>query len=585
MRTSYGKLAVLALVAIAAFMLFMPMRSGTEDRLYATPQTVHLHRGDTYAIPVRLEAARQQVVTYSSVNEGVARVNKRGVITAVSAGSTDIHMLAEEGARGVVHVEVVGSPVTSLALSADVLNMEKGQVSGLKVVFNDTADEKLVEWLSADEKVAVVDAMGRVTAVGGGKTRVIASTPGGMTASAEVNVHVDGTALHITPDNLTLGVGSTIQMGTYYFPDDTTDEIVRWGSDNPAVATVADDGTLHAEGEGTAVISAFSAAGLGGSTIVKVESSASQFIVSPAAATIERGDVLTLIPGFMTIDGRAEDSSAGHYIQWTSSDPEVASVENGRVVALKSGTTRITAAADGMTAECNLRVQVLVHEVRFTARELYLIREQTGNPIQLNASVSPEDADNARLTYTTDNDLVATVSPDGLVTLTGGYGTAVITATAEGGAQARFTINVVTELPADLLPQSTELPADLLPQSTELPAVTPVPDGFEVPVDEINDMPVDETLVPTLGPTPIPTPTPIAASGVHIDPDVSFEDIKNETDPNLDIFGDRIQTPTPVPTAVPDRYDDEDDYGDGDDDEFPFSSSMKDTDEDFDPDY
>ena len=577
MRTVYGKLAVLTLVIITAFMLFMPMRSGHEDRLYAVPQRVNLHRGDTYAINVQLESSHPQSVSFSSVNEGVARVNKRGVITAVSAGSTDIHMISEDGARALLHVSVVGSPVTSLSLSADVLNMEKGQVSGLAVMFNDGADEKLVEWLSADESVAVVDTVGRVTAVGGGKTRVIATTPGGMTASAEVNVHVDGTALHVTPDNLTLGVGSTILMGTYYFPDDTTDEVVRWSSDNPYVASVSDDGTLKALSEGTAVISAFSAAGLGGSTMLTVEKSASQFVVTPAAATIERGDTLTLVPSFMTQDGRSEDGSAGHYIQWVSSNPDVASVEDGRVTALKSGTTRITASADGMSAECNLRVQVLVHEVSFTAKELYLLREQTANPIQLQATISPEDADNPRLTYTTDNDLVATVSGDGLVTLTGGYGTVVITATAEGGARAKFTIHVVTELPEGLIPKATRLPSA---------TATPVPAGYEVPDDEINDMPVDVTLEPTASPTPLPAVTPLPGLGA-VDTDVSFEDIEKANDPRFDIFGDGLKTATPQPTPFVSELDDDeiydgaDDYaGEEDPDALPFTGNMKDTDED-----
>lgn len=51
------------------------------------------------------------------------------------------------------------------------------------------------------------------------------------------------------------------------------------------------------------------------------------------------------------------------------------------------------------------------------------------------------------MTFSSDNTLVANVSREGLVTLTGGYGTAVITATADSGAQATFTVHVVVELP------------------------------------------------------------------------------------------------------------------------------------------
>lgn len=542
MRTPYGKLAVLTLVLIAAFMLFMPMRSGIEDRLYASPQTVNLRRGDTYAIQVRLESTRQQVVKYTSVDESVARVNKRGVITAVSAGTTDIHMMAENGARGLVHVKVVGSPVTSLALNADSLYMEKGQVSGLSVVFNDSADEKLVEWTSEDESVATVDALGRVTAVGGGKTRVTATTPGGKSASADVSVHVDGTAMRITPEELRVGIGAAVRMGASYFPEDTTDEVVRWSSNNPAVATIGNDGILHAMAEGTAVISGFSQAGLGGSTVITVERPAAQFAISPTAAIIERGDVLNLTAALVGADGLPEEDTSGHYIQWTSSNPKVASVVDGVVTGLSSGTVRITASADGMSAECNLRVQVLAHEVSFNAKEIYLLREQTASSIQLVANISPADPDNPKLTYTTDNDLVANVDQNGLITLTGGYGTAIITATADGGAKATFTVNVVVELPGDL---------------NGAVVVTPAPEVYAVPEDEALNVPVDETLAPrATANVPVATPTPrVLPEANYDDSDASYNDVQGAV-ANVDIFGDKVKaTATPDPDAAADSGD------------------------------
>ena len=43
--------------------------------------------------------------------------------------------------------------------------------------------------------------------------------------------------------------------------------------------------------------------------------------------------------------------------------------------------------------------------------------------------------------------LIATVSDTGLVRMTGGYGTAVITARAVSGAEAEFVIHVVDQLP------------------------------------------------------------------------------------------------------------------------------------------
>ena len=487
MRTPYGKLAWLTLVIIAAFLLFMPMRTGVEDHLYADPQSVSLHRGDTYAIQYRLEARSPQSVSFTSTNENVAKVNSRGVITAVSAGSASIRMLSESGARCQLRVEVVGNPVTTLTLSAEQLNMEKGQVTGLRAIFNEGADAKLVEWLSADERVAQVDAIGRVTATGGGSTRIIATTPSGLTASAEVNVHVPATALHINPDGLTLGVGADLLLGVTCFPDDATDEVVRWTSSDPSVIEMGNDGVLHAVGEGYAIVSAFTSSGLGGSAMINVERSASTFELAPAAATIERDSVITLNTVFKDASGREEDYSSGHFIQWASTNPQVATVDNGVVRALSSGTARIVATEDGKSAECNLRVQVLVHEVSFSANSIYLLREQTNTPIQLTASVYPADADNKELTFASSNDLVATVSQTGLVTPTGGYGTAFITATAEGGAQDEFVVNVVAELPDDIT-LSGGASGDAPDESIEPESAIPTPQAeSDIPQEDIDD--------------------------------------------------------------------------------------------------
>ena len=180
-----------------------------------------------------------------------------------------------------------------------------------------------------------------------------------------------------------------------------------------------------------------------------MEKAADEFEVSPAAATIERGNTITLEARFLNAQGQVDEQSSAHYVTWSTSDPDVATVENGEVTALKSGTATITAAADGKTAACSLRVQVLVHEVRLNMDEIYLLREQTVDPIQLKARIFPADPDDPTIVFSTNNDLVATVDENGLVTPVGGYGTAIITARAASGAEARFALNVVTKLPGD----------------------------------------------------------------------------------------------------------------------------------------
>ena len=450
MKTALGKLTKLIAALIIGTLLFAPMRFGSEDYLYAHPRSVRMNPGDSYPLSYRLEADAPQKVSYSTTNDAVATVSEAGVVTGVAPGSAQIRLDAENGARATVQIQVAGLKANTLALNTDSITLEKGQITGLRAIFNDKADNTLVRWHSDDESIARVDAIGRVSGMGGGDTRITVTSKDGLTASADVHVHVAGNAMRITPESVTVGTGTYLRLGTRYIPSDTTDQVTHWTSSNENVLRVQSDGTLFAAAEGQSILAVFSRDGLSASTIVTVDTPAADFEISPAAATVDRGNQLTLEPRFFDADGNVDEDSSSHYITWTSSDPSVATVQDGVVTAVASGTARISASADGRIASCSLKVQTLVEEIKLNLTQMYVLREQTVIPIQLEAELVPADANNTRLEWSADNDLVATVNQRGLVTLTGGYGTATIVAKNESGAQAQFVVNVVAELPDGL---------------------------------------------------------------------------------------------------------------------------------------
>ncbi|MBR1559467.1 MAG: Ig-like domain-containing protein [Clostridia bacterium] len=458
MRTIYGKLTALILAVTLGLLLFLPMRFGQEDHLYAYPHSLRLNRGDTYALSYTLDSDHAQAITYASTDERVATVNAQGQVKAVNPGTADIHIDAEGGAKTSVRVKVDGTPTTSITLNTDAITLEKGQVTGLSASFNEGADDTRMEWRSDDPEIANVDAAGRVTAVKGGRTQVYAATPNGLKAAADVFVHVSGYAMRMTPEDLTVGTGANLQMSTSYYPDDTTDVADRWVSSDERLLRVDADGVIHAVGVGKPVLTVYSKEGLSTSAIINVEPSAETFDLAPSAATLERGETLDMQTRFLDAEGNVFTPSERHYITWESSDPSVATVDQkGHVRALKSGNTVISSTVDGKTATCDLRVQVLVHEVTLNENEIYMLREATETTtIPLVATIRPSDPDDPTITYTTNNDLVAKVDQDGLVTMTGGYGTAVITARAASGAEARFTVSVVVKLP-ELDPETGEI--------------------------------------------------------------------------------------------------------------------------------
>lgn len=448
MKTQYGKLSLLAIVLAIALLLLAPMRSGVEDKLTISATSVQLDPGQTATVEYALEAERAQTVAYKADNTSVATVDQRGNITAVAPGKTKIRLTAQGGATAVVDVEVSGVPVTAFSLNAHTLEMNKGDISGLSCQFNNGAMAQNVVWSSADSDIVQVDSAGRITAVGAGQTEVRATTASGMFDTALVKVNVKGDSVQVAPGDLTVGVGSSVQLGVRFVPEDATDEATRWISSDPNIVSVDESGLLHAVSIGSVRVSVQTRDGLRAETQIQVEAASNDFQISPKNVTIERGDTHPLQTAFIGEDGLAIEN-VNHHIEWMSSDPKIVSVENGYITGISSGVATVTASADGIEAVGIVNVRTSVREVTLNVTEQTLYKEQTSESFQLKATVIPEDADDPHLVYTTDNPLVANVSQDGLVTMTGGYGTAVISVEATSGARAVCSVHVV-------VPQASE---------------------------------------------------------------------------------------------------------------------------------
>lgn len=447
MKTSHGKLVLLAFGLLLAFLLFTPMRAGQEDQLILQPGALKMNVGDSYTVRCALSSEdTNQRLRFTSSDSRVASIGNDGTVYALSSGETIITAQASGGARARMQVTVAGVPMSELSLNVKELRIEKGQYSGMRVSYNADASDTRLQWLSSDESVVHVDSTGRIEGVGGGEAYVSVIAPNGRSASAKVYVDVEGTAVHMSPNDITLGVGARVPLKLTFLPLDCTDRVRRWVSSDPSVLAVDENGVLDARGEGSAFISVLTEDGLTTAMEVRVEAAPKDIQLDPSRATLERGDTLQMQLMFLNADGSIDQSD--HLVSWKSSDTSVASVDgNGLVTALKSGSCKIEATADGMTASCRLNVEVNIQEITLNQSEVYLLPEDAAAPIQLKWVFAPLDADDPTISFTSDNTQVATVSQNGLVSMTGGYGTAVITASAKSGASAQFIVNVVTALP------------------------------------------------------------------------------------------------------------------------------------------
>ena len=220
-------------------------------------------------------------------------------------------------------------------------------------------------------------------------------------------------------------------------PDNASNKTVTWTSSDPSVATV-DNGKITAASAGTADIIATTSNGLTATVKVTVKVQT----VAVTGITLSRETANLLVGRSTTATATVTpDNATDKTVTWTSSDPSVATVDNGKITAVSAGTAIITASINnGKTAT----VTVTVKEATVAVTGITLSKTTTnlvkGHSTTVTATVSPTNATNKTLTWTTSDPAVATVD-NGKITAVGG-GKATITAKSNNGKTATVTVNV-----------------------------------------------------------------------------------------------------------------------------------------------
>jgi len=157
-------------------------------------------------------------------------------------------------------------------------------------------------------------------------------------------------------------------------------------------------------------------------------------IAVPDAVTVEKGEAVVLPVAFGTDDAPAvtpETAATGESaetdeklakaaskltVEWTSSDESVATVDaTGMVVAVSAGEADITASVTDseMSAVCKVTVKVAAKDI--TVPDNLDVKLNDGNETTVETTVSPADATDVKVSYTSTDEAVATVDKDGRV--------------------------------------------------------------------------------------------------------------------------------------------------------------------------
>ena len=386
-----------------------------------------------------------KTVDWESSNPEIVSIDSTGKITGKKGGTAKItatvgNVKAEKEVKVVV-------PIESVSLSGDD-SILKGETKRLTATINpeDTTDDKTITWSSDDENVLFVDQNGQIRGIKEGTANVKAVVAGKETTKQitvnEIHINsiaIDGDQEFEMIKNQTKNLSVTIN------PENTTDDKgVVWKTNNEEVARVDNDGKVTALKEGEATITATVGTN---ETSVKInvkEIHINSVVINELDDEFTRGDEFKFSATYTPENTTDENKT----VEWSSSNTDVGTIDQeGNFVALKEGTTKITAKIGNIKTE--REVTVIENHVG----DFKLLQEEgevlnIGNTQKLVTVVNPENCTDAyTIKYSSSDEAIATVDENGNVTALKD-GKVVITATLTTEYDEEFEDSIEINIPA-----------------------------------------------------------------------------------------------------------------------------------------
>ena len=244
----------------------------------------------------------------------------------------------------------------------------------------------------------------------------------------------------VSPSSLSLTEGESKPLSAKVLPEDARYDGITWTSSNKNVATVT-NGLVKAVAPGNATITA-TAENVSGSATVTVKAKIIQVTgvsLNKTSLTLTEGETETLNA---TV---APDNASDKSVTWSSSNASIAKVDaTGKVTAVSAGTATITVKTTdgGKTANCAVTVNqkvISVTGVSLDKTELELFK---GESITLTATITPEDATDKSVTWSSLYPEIASVDDNGKVTALQPGNTQITVRTNDGGKTAVCKLTV-----------------------------------------------------------------------------------------------------------------------------------------------
>lgn len=207
---------------------------------------------------IKIKATTEPLnVTYkpvwSSSNENVAIVNKKGKITALKTGDCVMKAQSPDNPEAFacvyVHVTTPPAPVTAtnISLAQTELIMVAGETTAVDFTITPSNITEGYTWTSDNPSVASVGSDGRITAKAMGSANIIIMTQSGKKATVRVFV------VGLSKTKLTLHQYESLKLKLEVYGAGSNNLTVKWDTDNQGIAEM-NNGTVTGKALGTTTV-------------------------------------------------------------------------------------------------------------------------------------------------------------------------------------------------------------------------------------------------------------------------------------------------------------------------------------------
>ena len=384
-------------------------------------------------------------------NKNILSLNEDGSINADNIGDTSMAIQVGNQYKVITVSVVDGIKISKIKLSETkhVFNSYNESYKPKLEINPSNATNKTIIWKSSDNDVARVSSDGTVKSQKNGKCKIIGYSMDGSNVTVSYDVIVDIKAESISFSSTSYKItdlGQTPSFKPKILPENTANKNVTWKSSNTSIATVSSSGVIKAVSNGTCKITATTKDGtnLSASFNITVDIKAKSIALDKTSLKIASKNSTNKLVATVT------PTQANQKVAWSSSNGKIATVDSkGRVKAVSNGKCKIIATTtDGTnrTASCDVTVDIkFVTGISFDFNS-YTITNVNQTPV-FNPNITPSDAEDKNVRWSSSNTKVATVSSSGVIKAAGN-GTCKITATTTDGTNLSASFNITVNIKA-----------------------------------------------------------------------------------------------------------------------------------------